>query len=512
MLRIALIDDEKIVLKGIAAAIRKEGSYELAGTAENGLDGLALIKEQHPDIIMTDIRMPGMSGLELIRESKKLLPDAVYIVFSGFQEFKYVKEAIGLGVIDYLEKPVTMPKLREVLKKAGDLYQYKEKYASMSEDLQKADHAWIENMLRELYEHPEDEERLLGQIRQKASTLEHARSLCAVQVSGKNAQSIEDMRSIVQALTLDICEKEPVEVYTFYRQDSLMIAYFNMGQMEFPFVSRLSGQKKKLDQEELPAFAGISRIHKNFYEIRTMLEEAQRAHRYAAYLEAEELVCFDAVEYTSEIPQQPGKDHKSLEFSFRIGEYDACRNQIQEYLQYLLKLELVPEILIQKCLELIFQLQRLIRDAGIETTGKETAYAQVKELVSGEQIARWTREQTDQLLEEAQSASDKGTSKAVRMVKQYVEKHYGEGISLDELAQEVHMSSTYLSMLFKKEEGLTYIRYLTKVRMEKAMAFLKEGYKAKDVCEMVGYHDYKHFSTQFKSSTGMTLENFKKSL
>ena len=74
------------------------------------------------------------------------------------------------------------------------------------------------------------------------------------------------------------------------------------------------------------------------------------------------------------------------------------------------------------------------------------------------------------------------------------------------------MSKTYLSMLFKKEEGISYIKYLTKVRVDKAMEFLKQGYKAKDVCGMVGYHDYKYFSTQFKNITGMTLDNYKKSL
>ena len=118
MLKIVLLDDERIVLRGISALIKREENYELSGTAENGIDGLELIKNTRPDIVMTDIRMPGMNGLDMIRRAKEFVPESIYIVFSGFNEFKYVKEAIGLGVIDYIEKPVTVPKLKEVLKKA----------------------------------------------------------------------------------------------------------------------------------------------------------------------------------------------------------------------------------------------------------------------------------------------------------------------------------------------------------------------------------------------------------
>lgn len=511
MLRVVLVDDEKVVLKGISAAIKREPDYELAGTAENGIDGLECIKSAKPDIVMTDIRMPGMSGLEMIRECKKLFPDTVYIVFSGFNEFKYVKEAIGLGVIDYVEKPVTLPKLKEVLKKAGELYRYKENYSSMTKDLEKADRAFVEKCLRDMYEHPADEETLIKTILERNFQLQKAYSVCVVKISGKKTQSVDDFRNMVQRLTFDVIGADSVIVYTFYERDTLMLVYFNMGSMEFPFMDRLSRQKKKLDEDDQHTAAGTSRVHRDFYELRTAFEEADSAYRYAQYLEAEEIVKFDDVEYSSDIPREISQNHKSLEFNFRIGEYEECRQQVSEYLQYLLEMELLPELLIQKCLELIFLVQRLMRESGMEEDA-EGEYVDIRNLVSRGSIAGWTKEQIDELLERAERRSDKGTSRTVRMVKQYVEKHFAEGISLEELAGQVHMSSTYLSMLFKKEEGITYIRYLTKVRMEKAVEYLKHGYKAKDVCEMVGYHDYKYFSTQFKSSTGMTLDNFKKSL
>ena len=101
-LKIVLIDDERIVLNGIKAILKKEKDVDLAGVADNGLDGLKTVLTQRPDIVLTDIRMPGLSGMELIRKAKETLPDTVYIIFSGYNEFQYVKEALGLGVLDYL--------------------------------------------------------------------------------------------------------------------------------------------------------------------------------------------------------------------------------------------------------------------------------------------------------------------------------------------------------------------------------------------------------------------------
>ena len=109
MRKAVIFDDEYIVLQGLQAMIdwQKYG-VEIVGTAGDGAAALAIVRERRPDIILTDIRMPGMDGLELIERVMQEAPDTYTIVFSGFNEFEYVKRAIGLGVADYLEKPITI--------------------------------------------------------------------------------------------------------------------------------------------------------------------------------------------------------------------------------------------------------------------------------------------------------------------------------------------------------------------------------------------------------------------
>jgi YesN/AraC family two-component response regulator len=118
MLKAVVFDDEYIVLEGLNVMIDWAGfGIELAGTAGDGKSALNLVRELAPDLVLTDIRMPGMDGLELIEKIAEERPDTAFIVFSGFNEFEYVKRAIHLGVADYLEKPITIESIGKALGK-----------------------------------------------------------------------------------------------------------------------------------------------------------------------------------------------------------------------------------------------------------------------------------------------------------------------------------------------------------------------------------------------------------
>lgn len=511
MLEVVLIDDEKIVLNGMAAILRKEEGIHLAGIADNGVEGLSMILEKKPDIVLTDIRMPGMTGLELIKQAKMILPDTVFVIFSGFNEFRYVKQAIGLGVVDYLEKPITVSKLREVFDKAKKICSYKKSYIKMTGNLEKAERVYVEKALRELYEQTAKEEEGLKQVLLHNEELEYARAICVLKIVNVGNHSIEDYRSIVQSLTFDLIQEQKTEVYSFYEHDNLVLTYFDFTE-EFSLLEKAKQQKQKLENMGISCYVGVSRIHDSFYEMRNAFVEADNALRYAQYLEETEVVGIESVEYANYIPKDLNSNQNSMEFNFRLGQYETCRKQISEYLLYLKQLDLSPELFLQKCLELVFLLKRLIDEMGdFEDASLGIAYDTFGKTLSVDTLIEWTMDKAGLVLGKAEENGKDGKSAAVRFAKQYIEGHFQESLSLDSVAQEVHMSATYLSMLFKKEEGITYIRYLTKVRLEKSMGYLRQGYKAKQVCEMVGYHDYKYFSSQFKSYTGMTLEAYKKS-
>lgn len=113
MYRLVVIDDEYIVVQGIKALIsRLKLDYEVVGAAYDGIQGLEVIRSEKPDVVITDIRIPGLDGLSVIEAAKEECPDTYFIVISGYSEFVYAQRALTLGVKDYIDKPVTADKLK----------------------------------------------------------------------------------------------------------------------------------------------------------------------------------------------------------------------------------------------------------------------------------------------------------------------------------------------------------------------------------------------------------------
>lgn len=118
MKKLVIIDDEAIVVQGITAIItRLNLGVEVVGSANNGIDGCRVLREKKPDVVITDIRMPGMDGLSVIEEVHREFQDMYFIVISGYTEFVYAQKAIRLGVMDYIDKPITIEKVQEVFDK-----------------------------------------------------------------------------------------------------------------------------------------------------------------------------------------------------------------------------------------------------------------------------------------------------------------------------------------------------------------------------------------------------------
>ena len=122
MKRVVIVDDEYIVVNGIKAMIAREKmDFEVVGFAYDGIEGLRVILEEKPDLVITDIRMPGMDGLSLIEEAREYTPDTVFVVISVYQEFEYARKALLLGVRGYIDKPITIDKIRDTMQMTESL-------------------------------------------------------------------------------------------------------------------------------------------------------------------------------------------------------------------------------------------------------------------------------------------------------------------------------------------------------------------------------------------------------
>lgn len=124
MKKLVVIDDEYLVIEGIRVMLKRIGKdYELVGSASDGQTALELIENVHPDVVFVDIRMPGLSGLEVIEHFYKKYPDMIFVLVSAYKEFEYARKGMELGVHSYLDKPVTMDKLKNTLEKIDEEFQ-----------------------------------------------------------------------------------------------------------------------------------------------------------------------------------------------------------------------------------------------------------------------------------------------------------------------------------------------------------------------------------------------------
>ncbi len=517
-MRVALIDDESVVLKGMAMVLKKEPDIEIVGMASNGIEGLKIIREQRPDVVLTDIRMPGLTGLEMIEQAQEQFGEIVFIIFSGFNEFQYVQKAIGLGVLDYLEKPVTIPALKKVMNKARKMLEYRQNYNLMKERESKLNRVLVEQTIYRLLNEPQQmEEECCKELQNVGETLSYASEI-AVLCIGTSFQSMHDTdayRQIVNEMTFSVIGNHSIEVFVLTVDANLYFVYFNMECELFEFQKHIEAAKEVLQEQSIEFAAGLSHICHSISELKRAFSEAKTALTYGEFLEEDGLMNVDQVEYDYFIPMDISGSQYSIGLNFRLQNYEECRNQVQEYLNRMEGLVLLPEILRHECLELILMLGNLMKEAGYEKAefSEKTLHTEIQQMVSAKEMIRWTKSKIAEYFSVLpQKEIQPEETGPVHIVKKYIQEHYAESITLEMLAEQVQMNPAYLSVIFKRDEGISYSKYLTKLRMEQAQKLLKSGMKAKDVCEKVGYFDYRYFNKQFKQHTGMTPDTYKKSV
>lgn len=218
MLKAVLFDDEYIVIEALRTLVDWTGlGVELAGTACDGVAALALFKQTKPDIVLTDIRMPGMDGLQLIERIMNESPDTCCIVFSGFNEFEYVKQALQLGVVDYLEKPITDAGIERSLRKAaGKIIERRE-----TTELRRK---WEESRLELLEKARLDNQMLTGGHAPPSSAVERARAYIVRHVNRDlSLQEVADHVGMNAAYLSVLFKEETGETYikflTRYRME-----------------------------------------------------------------------------------------------------------------------------------------------------------------------------------------------------------------------------------------------------------------------------------------------------
>lgn len=519
MLRVLIVDDELIVRVGFKTCLNwEELGYEVIGMAEDGKEALELVKTMRPDLIFTDIKMPEMDGLELIKIVRERYPHIKFVVLSCLNEIDYVRRAMKLGAEDYILKltfkPEDLGSLLQALRK-----KIKQEQAASLQSSSKSSYFEKEQIYRKLIL---DTSLLPKQIEQLFQQLElpllqkGCYYACCVVIDQKNGQlPMEKMKDgyILKFAIINIL-KEFFNQYQFAEtveiREGEYLTYFygdskNVSEELHTNFKRLNNTLKT--HLNLTVSLGLGRPSQSFLDLRVQYCEA---------FQALERRFFDGKALFSEYkvklhPYQKTDD--SFEENLVNAVMDCNKTDIDQVIQEWVReckkdVYVLPSTIRSYAVEIWVSLNRLSKEFELElpdSQGIPTDLLTADSLEKTAEILKTTTASLVSLLEEQRSIR-----KEILWVKQYVALHIDEPLRLEEAAEQCGISKAYFSRLFKKECGESYLNYVNRMKMEKAKEYIQlKNMKASEAAARVGILDDSYFSKLFRKYIGVNPSQMK---
>lgn len=526
MLKILFADDEILEITVLAKMITKEvKDAVVVGEALNGRKAIEMAREHKPDIIFMDIKMPGIDGIQAVKEIRKFQPMAKFIMVSAFNTFEYAKEVMQEGVKEYILKPSSKEDILSAFKRVSAEImaerKQKEEQQTLRENLDRAvsiaQKEWVSSLLINQVQDITFDEwgQLLG-----AEIISGYIMLFSYQAAGKYEPDQNDKQNWYSWL------KEALK--TVVKHQEIMVGPLNDNQAPVLFLCKKTDKKvhfksdasgmitrvQALFQEQL--FQGSLKIgigfpYKHAHELNKSYHEAAFALQKLLKM-SDQSFLFGDMQGGEELPTvtQSGifEIEKKLLDAVRKGDSKQVLFIFDSFITTRAANANIKASVVKKSFEELFVLlSRMLHDLGI-------SYERAPVMEEEENINGMLEKGKKHLLSMIQQVQIWRNNHAKGMLykaKEYIEKHYADSLTLESVAEYVELSPYYFSKLFKDRYGKTFIDYLTEVRIGRAKAEMEDKTKSlKEICFSIGYNDPNYFSRVFKKMTGLSPTDFRK--
>lgn len=535
-IKVFLVEDEMVIRRGIKNSIdwEKEG-YIFCGEASDGELAYPMIIKEKPDILITDIRMPFMDGLELCKLVKKELPNIKILILSGYDEFDYAKEAIRLGVTEYLLKPISSGKLLEALNGVSESIRREKE----DKDLVRKD---MEEM-RENTEHEKQKffEQMIAGNLSMADALETGKKYEMNLSAGmynlllfrftlgkenrKSGELLGEAEYAIEKLT------ERLEYVFEFQRGVEGWAFLLMADNEEQMSERVKELSKDLEEimknySTIAYFGGIGQPVARLRELEESFREAERALAARFTMELNRIISVEDIRMAQNVDTLDDIEITSF------GEIEKTRTMLEKFLNNGAEDEIDEFVdvyineLPEENLKSVLMRQYIIMDAyivmmsfcekieGIEgemQAQSEELKNSMKTIQTLEEIKNYIRMLLKKIIGVRDTISGRRYSDIIEIAKDQIRKTYmSDEISLNTIAAEVGMSPSYFSSIFSKEMGKTFVEYLTEIRMDRAKELLMcSSMKTSEIGYEVGYKDPHYFSYIFKKTQNCTPKEFR---
>ncbi|WP_054026720.1 response regulator transcription factor [Bacillus sp. FJAT-28004] len=503
MYRVFLVDDEPFIIEGLYDIIDWSAfGLEIVGSAENGQDALEALKESSADILLTDISMPVMDGLTLIREARQFRPDLKVIILSGFNEFDYIKSGLKLGVENYLLKPINIDELQETLANTID------KLNTTRPDRLFSDYdirilrdnilyRWLTGRIapNELIERTD-----MLEIRLDAPYL--------VTAIIRTESQFEPSYEAVQRLAM-----EDPSMLPFVDIDGDLVIVFMLEDKELgkeKAMSTLENMQKRFAPS--PMRISLGSVEAVGEGAPQSYAHAKKAQEYFLLSDEPAILDYSSLSEKNSIENVTPQPLNWSLFSklIKAKDLEQLHAAIDAEFEHYQTLDgVTPEYIQSMAIEMMIRFKMELKEIKQADQPElfKAGFTQIMQAETIEGLAAVVKEAAtltvDSLMRDVKSP-------IIQLLLGYVHENYAQALSLKSLSQQYNIHPVYLGHLFQKETNETFTEYINKYRIGKAKEMLKETQlKVQEIALQVGYWETGYFYKQFKKYVGISPTDYK---
>ena len=528
MYKVLLVDDETLIREAISENIQwEEIGFSFMGACENGKQAMEAIEKEQPDLLLTDINMPFVDGMELTKFVYENYPDTKVIIISGFDEFEYAKNAVKYQVLEYILKPITPMEFTETLLRVKKMFDERKE---SQRDMKKIRSAYVSNlpMVQGRYLH-----NLLNGTVDYAKLDEKQEELRLNLSAGCYNTALVEGDSLEPFTSQYANVKDELALFAVYNITAEIVASENcgiafQGTDEKTAILFMGDEEESLKIKMKQILPKIHQAMEEFLQIQVTIAVGKSVKR------------------LEELPDSFAKTKSALEYKFMLGgnqtieaeEYEEIRNSAKHIDIFEWASQMATTIRTNKIEEISQKTEQFVEQVKLSYVNKNRSFVYVQNLVlSVINLLELPEELEDEIYSQERNfmkqiyecenldeielrlrgtfryicnlmsnQRDSYGKRQAMLALDYIEKNYADSsVTLNSVCTALAMSTSYFSSVFKNYTGETFIESLTKKRMEKAKILLEQGnLKTYEIAEAVGFSDAHYFSVAFKKTVGKT--------
>ncbi|WP_105616809.1 response regulator transcription factor [Vallitalea okinawensis] len=532
MYKLIVVDDELIIREGIVNTIPwGKWGFEVVGQGQNGIEAIELIEKYKPDVILTDIKMPTMDGIELMNIISEKYNDLEIVILSGYSEVEYYRKAIKCHVVDYLLKPtcyedfekVSMKIKARLDKKNQRIKENKELKKQLLESLPYMRQIFLKQICNGLYS-----DQLIIKEKMKFYDIHLVSERLAVIALSFDNYSIlninySEEQNYLLKQSLMYLANQLVQEFgngSFYIENQMIIGIYNFKtddcfKQVIAFIEKL--QSVVYELKSITLSAGVSEECSNIVQLKYFYNQAVEALKQRIYLGNESITCYKDIMDVEDMEylEYRFNSDKIIDFIFYNGQdnidvildevFNNLKNKLMKRYDYIDKL----------WYELYYAIARYAVRFNLDMDdiihNRKNNITEISSIENLDLKRKWILDILSKCRQHVDQRRDNHQSKLIMEAKKYVDENYSDnGMSLSMVADKFNKNHAYLSKLFKKETGENFTDYIIKLRVNKSKELLKDiTIKTYEVANQVGYADTSHFIKVFKKYTGMSTSQYR---